>query len=191
MRMNSDEYEQLAQIRRLLHAHMYKFFNCSVVWSNHTQKTPPKPYVTILPTSKVFINQNHYDEQVRYERYQVRQFHQTLSVNIYGKNDEVNMHAEPRRLANEIRRWFQIHGKYELEKLDVAVVNIGDTTDRTTYVVDSYDYKVGMDIVLRMVQTDSYIKYVQGEETEENYDIIETVIVTDEGNDRTVTINKK
>lgn len=189
-RFNSDEYSQIEEMRKHLHKHMHDFFSCPVLWASGTQEIPSKPYATVLPTSKVFVNKDHYDEQRQYERYQVRQFEQTLSINVYGKNDTVNMYAEPLRLASEIRRWFNIHGYYKLQELDIVLIDIGTVSNRTTYVADSYDYKVGFDVTLRMTQTDSYIKYVQGDETDENYDIIETVIVTDEGNNNDITINK-
>lgn len=191
MTYNSNEYEQLEEIRKDLSYYMKTNHNCLVIWSDNTLQVPPKPYTTVSATSKIYEHQNHYDEQVDDVRYQVRSFKQTLSFNVRGVNTQVEFLRQPRELANTIRRWFLIYATPLLDKLNVAVVSIGEVGDRTTFLVDSYDYKVGFDVDLRMVQTDEYIKYAQGDETKENYDIIETVIVENEVNQETITITNK
>lgn len=184
---NSEEYVQLEEIRKTLGAHMKRYFDVFVVWGNNGANVPPKPYVTVMPTLKQFENRDYYDNEIRNDRHQVRHFKQTLSFTIFGKDDVVNPHESARNVANAIRRWFNIHGKIVLKQLNVAIVEIGAVNDRTTFIVDSYDYKVGFDVTLRMVQTDSYAKLVQDNSDGKNYDIIETVVV----NGTSVSADKK
>lgn len=185
--------EALKRIRLELHRHMDKHFGTSVIWSDRASTVLNKPYATIkvISTNPEFVDTR---DDYRWEdgdriKYQVRYYKQILSVTVYQEDDQREINMDSMKLSNEIRRWFEIYGKIILEQLDVVLVEVGNVSDRTTFLVDSYDYKRGFDVTLRMTQTDDHINYYQENDTHK-YDIIETVEVTPKG-ESTIIINKE
>ena len=75
------------------------------------------------------------------------QFKSMLSFNLYGVNTETTID-----LANQVRRWFLFFGEEYLSDNNIVVVSVGNVEDRTTFLVDSYEYKYGFDVQLRMTE---------------------------------------
>lgn len=120
-----------------------------VVPANTTAKKPPLPYATINATSPWIDDRGHADNFIysdengshmkRSEAYQM-----VFSINIYALSD-----AETIQVARMIRNWFVLVGESLLEELNLVVVSRGNIENRTTFLVDSYEYKHGFDVRLR------------------------------------------
>ena len=83
----------------------------------------------------------------------IEEYRATLSFTFYADTNE-----EVIELAFLVREWFAFYGEEFLNKENVVVADIGNITDRTTFLVDSYEYKHGFDVQLRL--TDEQIKSI-------------------------------
>lgn len=68
----------------------------------------------------------------------------TISLNVFA--DDVD---EARELAIQIRNWFTFAGEIYLQDQDIVVRNAGNVENRTTHLIDHYEYKHGFDVQLR------------------------------------------
>lgn len=156
---------------------MTEEMKCPIVWANPHKPTPPKPYGVMQMIARV---EKYRDPIVAVDdknRYHVREIEQTVSFSFRGKNEPGIEHAN--ELAEHTRRWLELWGKYILEDNNLVIKNISGISDRTVFLVDSFDYKVGFDVTFRTMQTDEYRRIYQDKQTGVNYDIIETVVVND------------
>ena len=69
----------------------------------------------------------------------------TVSFQIYAEDEETTID-----LTNKVRQWFLFYGLDFIQSQNVAVVTVGDIENRTTFLVDSYEYKYGFDVQLRL-----------------------------------------
>ena len=74
----------------------------------------------------------------------------TISLHAYGKT-----HNEAYETAQKLRKWFGFKGAQSLEALNVSALP-GNVTNRTTFLVDSYDEKYGFDVVIHYIDADQY-----------------------------------
>lgn len=120
-----------------------------VIPTNTTAKKPQLPYATINATSPWIDDRGYADTFIysdengshmkRSEAYQM-----VFSINIYAVNDAVTI-----QIAKTLRNWFVSKGDSFLEELNLVVVTRGNIENRTTFLVDSYEYKHGFDVRLR------------------------------------------
>ncbi|UPW82326.1 hypothetical protein [Lysinibacillus sp. Ag94] len=75
----------------------------------------------------------------------------TISFNIYGTS-----HDNAYEVATQLRKWFEWGGSLFLEDINVAVVDLTDVTNRTTFLLDSYDEKWGFDVIIRYLDIDEH-----------------------------------
>lgn len=68
----------------------------------------------------------------------------TISFNVFA--DDVD---EARELAIQLRNWFTFAGEIYLQDQDIVVRNAGNVENRTTHLIDHYEYKHGFDVQLR------------------------------------------
>lgn len=128
----------------------------TIIRADQTGDLPQLPYATYKVISDrkgvgretiEFVDlPNQLDEQVERER------NVTLSFNIYG-----NTHDEAYELAKKLRRWFENNRSAEFcEENNITFASVTDVTNRTTFLVDSYDEKYGFDIIVRYNDVDQY-----------------------------------
>lgn len=116
---------------------------------------PPLPYATykIISDRKGIGRENisHLDQPdtLMETRTQERNF--TISINMYGTS-----HDNAYEVATRLRKWFEGRGSFFLDGIGVAVANISEVSNRTTFLTDSYDEKWGFDVIIRYNETDSY-----------------------------------
>lgn len=177
MSLTTDIYDKLNDVRRELHAFLKKEKSCTLIWANPHTPTPPKPYGVFNMTARVVDYRDAIETSEQLNRYQHRQIKQTVSLTFRGRNKD--MLREANDIAEHARRWLSLWGEPVLTRNNLVVETIGQISDRTTFIVDSYDYKVGFDVTFRTMQVDNYRKLYQDDKTKENYDIIETVVVND------------
>lgn len=159
---------------------IYKDIGVLVVPSNTTAKKPPLPYATINATSPyikdVGLADIHVVEDsdgVKRQRSESYQF--VFSFNVYAVTD-----TEAIRLAKIVRSWFYLAGESHLEDMNIVVTNLKNVENRTTFLVDSYEYKHGFDVQLRG-SDDQTFNRVHQDGTNVHYDWIETVEIEFEG----------
>lgn len=125
----------------------------TVIQANQTGPKPPLPYVVYNITAPYVkeAGQPNMKPQERdgelYLTYE-EQYLTTISFNIYADKNETTIDW-----AMKLRQWFLFLGQDYLQENGIAVVNVGNIENRTTFLVDSYEYKHGFDVQLRMTQT--------------------------------------
>jgi hypothetical protein len=124
----------------------------TIIQANQTAPKPPLPYAVYNITSPHIKDrgQPNMTPQERdgelYLTYE-EQYLTTLSFNVYADKNETTIDN-----AIKLRQWFLFVGQEYLQENGIAVVNVGNIENRTTFLVDSYEYKHGFDVQLRMTQ---------------------------------------
>lgn len=159
---------------------IYKDSGVLVVPSNTTAKMPPLPFATINTTSPHIKDVGQADihivedaEGIKRRRSESYQF--VFSINVYATTD-----TEAIRLAKVVRSWFFLAGETHLEDMNIVVTNLRNVENRTTFLVDSYEYRHGFDVQLRG-SDDQTFNRVHQDGTNVHYDWIETVELEFEG----------
>jgi hypothetical protein len=143
---------------------LYRDTGLRVIQANTNASTPPPlPYATyniIAPYIKergngnisVYIDGN--DTYLkRDEQYKI-----TISFNVYSDQNESTIDW-----AIKLRQWFLFLGSEFIRNLNIVVVNVGNIENRTVFLLDSYEYKYGFDVQLRL--TDEQVKPIETIET--------------------------
>lgn len=129
---------------------IYKDTNIRVVKADTTAPSPSLPYGVYKVTSPYIkeagmANETYEDNPDGLTMVREESYKSTLSMNLYAKTDE-----EAVELASIIRNWFTFQGEQTISDLGIAVIMVGNIENRTTFLVDSYEYKHGFDIQLRL-----------------------------------------
>jgi hypothetical protein len=130
-----------------------------IIPANTTKPKPPLPYATyniIAPYVKERGKGNIsiYSEGSNTYLKQSEQYRMTISFNVYSDTNESTI-----ELATKLRRWFLFLGSDFIRDQNVAVVNVGNIENRTVFLVDSYEYKHGFDVQLRL--TDEQVRPIE------------------------------
>ncbi|NNV04668.1 hypothetical protein [Brevibacillus sp. MCWH] len=124
----------------------------TIIQANQTAPKPPLPYAVYNITAPYVKDrgQPNMTPQERdgelYLNYE-EQYLTTISFNVYADKNETTIDN-----AIKLRQWFLFVGQEYLQDNGIAVVNVGNIENRTTFLVDSYEYKHGFDVQLRMTQ---------------------------------------
>lgn len=130
----------------------------NVIQANGKGTLPPLPFGVYNITSPYIKglgreNTEYLAAETELQEKRTEQFRTTLSFNLYGTSNETAI-----ELALQVRQWFLFYGEEFLNDQNVAVAEIGNVENRTTFLVDSYEYKHGFDVQLRL--TDEQIKSI-------------------------------
>ncbi|MEB6549079.1 hypothetical protein MXL46_08215 [Heyndrickxia sporothermodurans] len=126
-------------------AQLFKDTGIRVIKANQLASTPPLPYGVYNITSPFIKDRARPNEfAANDKKIFEQQYQQTVSFNIYGNTTE-----EALQKTNDIHRWFLFMGREFIHDQNIAVVEITNIEDRTTFLVDSYDYKYGFDVRFR------------------------------------------
>lgn len=134
-------------------AKAYQDTGLRIIQANTTAPKPPLPYAVYNITAPYVKDrgQPNMTPQERdgelYLNYE-EQYLTTISFNVYADKNETTIDN-----AIKLRQWFLFVGQEYLQDNGIAVVNVGNIENRTTFLVDSYEYKHGFDVQLRMTQT--------------------------------------
>jgi hypothetical protein len=121
----------------------------TIIKANTTYKPPPLPYAVYNITSPYVKERGrgavtqYSDDNGSYEK-RSEQYRMTISFNVYAEDIETTM-----ELAFKLHQWFLFLGQTFLRDNNLAVYQVGNIEDRTTFLVDSYEYKHGFDVQLR------------------------------------------
>lgn len=147
----------ISAIKALI-SQIYKNTGIRVIQANQNAPKPPLPYGVYNITSPYIKGvgmedlSTYEDETGLYQR-RFEQYLVTLSFNLYAPTNETAID-----LALQVRKWFLFFGQAFIEGQNIAVASVGNVENRTTFLVDSYEYKHGFDVQLRL--TDEMIRQV-------------------------------
>jgi hypothetical protein len=137
-------------------AQIKKDTSIQIVKGNTKNETPPKPY-GIYNVSSPFIkglsqgNYTRYSESdINYEK-RTEQYKFTVSFSFLAEDNETTIDR-----AMKVRQWFLFLGKDFMLERNLAVVRVENIANRTTFIVDDYEYKHGFDVQFRA--TDEQIR---------------------------------
>lgn len=124
-----------------------------IIRADQVGSVPPKPYATykVLAHRKGTGREDisHKDNLDALIEKRVEERNATISFNCYGTT-----HDNAYEIAEKLRKWFVYGGSFYLDEINVAVANVSDVQNRTTFLVDSYDEKYGFDVVIRYSDID-------------------------------------
>ena len=129
---------------------LYQDTKIRVIQANQTAPMPPLPYGVYNITSPYIddvgmADVSYIDTGPSLQKKQVDQYKQTISFNFFAVDNETTMN-----LAKQVRQWFLFFGEDYIQSQNIAVVSVGNIENRTTFLVDSYEYKFGFDVQLRL-----------------------------------------
>lgn len=127
----------------------------TIIRADQVGDIPELPYATYKVISdRKGIGQedvSHVDDVAALVETRTQERNSTLSFNIYGTS-----HDNAYEVATQLRKWFEWRGSLFLEEINVAVVNLTDVTNRTTFLLESYDEKWGFDAIIRYQEIDEH-----------------------------------
>lgn len=192
------KYDKIKAMRVALYNHMQAKHGAPVIFADLNADAPPKPYVTlklsyIQPETFNEREDEFYSEgdtlkkgwhkrKMVYEK--VR-----FEVTVYDKGEGFGINLKSYEIAQTLQDWFSTYGERFLERNNIVVTNVSDIIDKSVHIVDSYDYKVGFSFTLRLTHEKIEVPLYQEGTSEYNYDIIDTVIVTNERTGDRITTN--
>lgn len=194
-----DNEEFIYQLRVALHKYMVKNFATAVISAELNSNQPAKPFATCKSYLINDETQNATEEEVTLRtfnsyglppgEYRKRYVYQkiNLSFTVWDKGADNRGNLSSQRLAEEMRKWFHVYAQPLLDDTGSVIVQMSNVQDRTTFLVDSYDYKSGFDVTLRRTNEQFFVPLYQSDKNGVNYDTIETVII----NDKAITIDNK
>ena len=143
-------------IRKTIVSGLNKYTNVLVVDTDNPNEKPKYPFLSFKITT---MRQNQgkggsrntrfeksLDENFRHDVVESISFqpYMVLSISAYSNNV-----VESQELAFKAWEWFKFVGKYALEEINCVVVDTQNVQDRTTHIVDFYEYKQGFDVSIR------------------------------------------
>jgi hypothetical protein len=129
---------------------IYQDTGIRVIQANLTAPTPPLPYGVYNITSPYIKGVGRedvstYEDETGLYLKRTEQYQVTISFNLYAKDSETTID-----LATQVRKWFLFMGEEFIQEQNIAVIEAGNIENRTTFLVDSYEYKYGFDVQLRL-----------------------------------------
>jgi hypothetical protein len=149
----------MMQAIKNLISQLYKDTNIRVIQGNQTAPKPPLPYGVYNVTSPYIKGVGREDityveDETGFLKVKTEQYRVTLSFNFYAATN-----GDTIDLASKVRQWFLFMGEDFIEEQNIALYEVSNTENRTTFLVDSYEYKYGFDVHLRL--TDEQMRQIQ------------------------------
>jgi hypothetical protein len=143
----------MIEVIKSMIAKAYQDTGLRIIQANTTAPKPPLPYAVYNITAPYVKDRGQSNIATREEGEELylqyeEQYLTTISFNVYADKNESTIDW-----AMKLRQWFLFWGQDFLQENGIAVVNVGNIENRTTFLVDSYEYKHGFDVQLRMTQT--------------------------------------
>jgi hypothetical protein len=147
--MQGGEKNMIQSIKSLI-SRLYQDTGIRVIQANQTASQPPLPYGVYNITSPYIKGVGRedvstFEDETGLYLKRTEQYKVTISFNLYAKDNETTID-----LASQVRKWFLFMGEEFIQEQNIAIVEVGNTENRTTFLVDSYEYKHGFDVQLRL-----------------------------------------
>lgn len=127
----------------------------TIIRADQLGDLPSLPYATykMISDRKGFGRENveHIDQTNALVEQSSQERNVTISFNVYGTSHD-NAYEETKKL----RKWFEQRGSLFLDDINVAIADISEVTNRTTFLIDSYDEKWGFDVIIRYNESDQF-----------------------------------
>ena len=168
---------QIRDMRNAIVKGLYAYLNLIPIPIEELRPKEPYPYITYNFISPYipFKGQGNYsqslvpasDERFEHDVEELIYLEPTatLSMNAYSKDK-----LEAQELALKVKDWFKHIGYQFLSDNNLIVVNIKAFGDRTIHIVEDYEYRIGMDIIIRFADEIS-VKYETIEDLKTQLDI--------------------
>jgi len=129
---------------------IYKDTNIKLILANQDASRHDLPFATYNITSPYikdvgYANITYEDTGDKLIKKRDEQYKITISFIIHAGSEETAID-----LANKVRQWFLFYGEDYIRDLNIAVVSVGNVENRTTFMVDTYEYRHGFDVQLRL-----------------------------------------
>ena len=120
-----------------------------IIKSNQKARPPTLPYGVYTVTSPYIKGngngsviqftqeENTFEKRTEYSKY-------TISFSFYADDNETTIET-----AMKVHSWFLFASLYFFQDREMVVAVVGNVQNRTTFVVDDYEYKHGFDVQLR------------------------------------------
>lgn len=130
-----------------------------IIPANTTNAIPDLPYGVINITSPFIKDRGQGAETVeevdsKLYLKRTETYKETLSLTIFAENEEV-----AGEYAKTIRKWFIFFGRTFLQEQGIVVIGAGNIESRTTFLLESYEYKQGFDVLIRL--SDQYQQEIE------------------------------
>lgn len=127
----------------------------TIIRADQTGDIPKLPYATYkVIGDRKGIGQDdvsHVNRPDALSETRIQERNATISFTTYGTS-----HDNAFEVATQLRKWFEWRGSLFLDEINVAVVNLTDVTNRTTFLLESYDEKWGFDVIIRYLEFDEH-----------------------------------
>ncbi|MCM0627415.1 hypothetical protein M5J14_23325 [Lysinibacillus sp. OL1_EC] len=127
----------------------------TVIRADQTGDIPKFPYATykVIGDRKGIGQEDvsHVNKSDALSETRIQERNATISFNTYGTS-----HDNAYEVATQLRKWFEWRGSLYLDEINVVIVNLTDVTNRTTFLLDSYDEKWGFDVIIRYLDIDEH-----------------------------------
>lgn len=126
----------------------------TIIRADQPGDVPPLPYATykVQGDGKGFGREDVSYEDQPEELIETTEEERLMNVTFstYGTT-----HDQAYDLSQEIRKWFNRDGFLFLQENGAAVARLSDVLNKTTFLVDAYDEKFGVDVMIRYNETDT------------------------------------
>lgn len=127
----------------------------TIIRADQTGDIPKLPYATykVIGDRKGVGQEDvsHVNKPDALSETRIQERNATISFNTYGTS-----HDNAFEVATQLRKWFEWRGSLFLDEINVAIVNLTDVTNRTTFLLDSYDEKWGFDVIIRYLDIEEH-----------------------------------
>lgn len=138
---------------KLICSQLMTDLNVTVIRADQTGQLPSLPYITYkMLSDRDGVGQ----ENVTYvsvetglDEHREAERNSTISYTCYGTTND-----EAFELAQALRKWFVHGGSFYLDSINLVTASVSDVQNRTTFLVNSYDEKWGLDVKLRYIDSD-------------------------------------
>ena len=127
----------------------------TIIRADQTGDIPKLPYATykVIGDRKGVGQEDvsHFNKPDSLSETRIQERNATISFNTYGTSQDNAF-----EVATQLRKWFEWRGSLFLDEINVAIVNLTDVTNRTTFLLDSYDEKWGFDVIIRYLDIEEH-----------------------------------
>ncbi|WP_419882788.1 LIC_12616 family protein [Peribacillus sp. B-H-3] len=138
----------LAALKEMI-AQIKKDTGLQIIKRDTTNEPPDLPYGVYTITTPYIKGRGrgsitHFEDETGDYEKRTSEYKFTISFSIYAENTETTI-----ELAHKVHQWFLFSGEYFLQEKDIVVANVWNIENRTTFLIDEYEYKFGFDVQFR------------------------------------------
>ncbi|AJI24885.1 hypothetical protein H8R29_23550 [Priestia megaterium] len=138
----------IATIKEMI-AQIKKDTGLQIIKGNTINPAPPLPYGVYNITSPYIKGRGqgavveYIEDDTAFQK-RIEQYKYTISFSFYAEDVETTMEK-----AFQVHQWFLFLGQEFIEEKNIAIAMLGNIEDRTTFLVEHYEYKHGFDVQFR------------------------------------------